>query len=128
DPITKKDSYIAPDGYDAIKDDDAHQCSDAQPNVGTIVPTKVSGSTYQINVSVVAGNHPLQQLDIKVGSVIVASLPISSPGTYSANYTFTTAGSQTITATVTDSVFYTNTGTQAFTPDVATGSQPGPGN
>jgi membrane peptidoglycan carboxypeptidase len=121
DPITKKTSYIAPDGYDATKNDDTHKCSDAKPNVGTIDATKNSGSSYKINVSVVAGNHPLQQLEIKVGSTIVATLPVSSSGTYSTNYTFTSSSTQTITVTLTDSVYYTDTGTQSFTPDSSSG-------
>jgi penicillin-binding protein 1A len=122
DPITKKDSYITPDGYDATKDDDAHQCSDAKPSVGTITATKQSGSTYTINVNVVAGNHPLQQLEIRVGSTVVSTQSISSNGTYSANYTFTSSDAQTITATVTDNVFYTATGSQSITPEVTTSS------
>ncbi|HTJ73211.1 MAG TPA: transglycosylase domain-containing protein [Verrucomicrobiae bacterium] len=117
DPITKRTNYIAPDGYDATKKDDVHKCSDAKPNVGTIDVTKNSGNSYKISVSVVAGNHPLQQLEVKVGSTIVATLSVSSSGTYSTNYTFTSSSAQTITATLTDSVYYTDTGTQSFTPD-----------
>jgi penicillin-binding protein 1A len=120
DPITKRDSYIAPDGYDATKNDDVHKCDDAKPNVGTISATKNSGNSYKISVSVVAGNHPLQQLEIKVGSTIVATLPVSSSGTYSTNYTFTSSSAQTITATLTDSVYYMATGTKSITPDVDT--------
>ena len=116
DPITKQSSYIAPDGYDATKDDDTHQCTDAKPNVGTINVTKNSGNSYKISVSVVAGGNPLQQLEIKVGDTIVATLPVTSSGTYSSDYTFTSTSAQTITATVTDSVYYTNTGTATFTP------------
>jgi penicillin-binding protein 1A len=116
DPITKRDTYIAPDGYDATKKDDVHKCDDAKPNVGTINITPNSGKSYKISVSVVAGSHPLQQLEIKVGATIVASLPVSSSGTYSTNYTFTGSGSQTVTATLTDSAYYTATGSKAFTP------------
>jgi penicillin-binding protein 1A len=116
DPITKRDTYIAPDGYDATKKDDVHKCDDAKPNVGTINITPNSGKSYKISVSVVAGSHPLQQLEIKVGATIVASLPVSSSGTYSTNYTFTSSSSQTITATLTDSAYYTATGSKAFTP------------
>jgi membrane peptidoglycan carboxypeptidase len=115
DPITKRDTYIAPDGYDATKKDDVHKCDDSKPNVGTISVTPNSGKSYKISVSVVAGSHPLQQLEIKVGATIVATLPVSSSGTYSTNYTFTSA--QTITATLTDSAYYSATGTKSFTPD-----------
>lgn len=121
DPITKQVNYISPDGYDATKTDNVHQCSDAQPHVGTINVTPNGNGSYQISVSVVQGTNPLQSLQIQVGSTIVANMPITSNGTYSTNYTFTSTSPQTITATVTDSVFYTNVGTQSFTPS-STGS------
>ncbi len=116
DPVSKQDTYIAPDGYDATADDDAHKCDDAKPTVGTINVTHTSGSTYKIEVSVVAGNHPLQELGIKVGDTVVSTQPVTASGTYSADYTFTTTGSQTITANLTDSVFYSATGSIPYTP------------
>lgn len=116
DPFTKKDVFIAPDGYDATKDDDVHKCDDVKPSVGSINLTKESGNTYTINVSVVAGSHPLSQVEIKVGDTAIATLPATASGTYPTSYTFNNPGSQTITATVTDSVFYTGASTQNFTP------------
>jgi penicillin-binding protein 1A len=116
DPITKKDSFIAPDGYDATKDDDTHKCDDTKPSVGTINAVKDTGNTYKINVSVVAGTHPLQQLEIKVGATVVATLPVTSSGTYSTSYTFTGNTAQTITATLTDNAYYVASGTENVTP------------
>jgi len=116
DPITKKDSFIAPDGYDATKDDDVHKCDDAKPSVGTISMAKESGTTYKISVSVVSGTHPLQQLEIRVGSTIVSTQQISSSGTYTASYTFTSNSTQTVTANLTDSAAYTASGTENVTP------------
>jgi len=116
DPVNKTDIFTAPDGYDATKDDDVHKCDDAKPSVGTINLTKDSGNTYKINVSVVAGKNPLQQIEIKVGDTAIATLPASASGTYPTSYTFTNSDSQTITATVTDSVFYTGSASQNFTP------------
>lgn len=116
DPISKKDAYIAPDGYDATKDDDVHKCDDTKPSVGTISVTNDNGNSYKISASVVAGTHPLQQLEIRVGSTVVATLPVTSSGTYSTSYTFPNNSAQTITATVTDNAYYTATGTKDFTP------------
>jgi membrane peptidoglycan carboxypeptidase len=116
DPVTKADVYITPDGYDATKDDDVHKCDDVKPGVGSISLTNVSGNTYKINVSVVAGTHPLQQVEIRVGDTAIATLPITASGTYSTDYTFTSTAAQTITANLTDSVYYTATGTKSFTP------------
>lgn len=110
DPITKKDVYLASDGYDASKDDDVHKCDDVKPSVGTI---SVSNNK-KINVSVVAGSHSLQQLEIRVDGSIVATLPVSSSGTYSTNYDFKKNGSQTITATLTDAAYYSASGTKSY--------------
>ncbi len=122
DPITKQPSYIAPDGYDATKDDNVHQCSDAKPHVGTINVTPNGDGSYKISVSVVQGTNPLQQLQVQVGSTIVNNTAISSNGTYDTTYTFTATGPQTITATLTDSVFYTDVGTLSYTPTSSSGS------
>lgn len=116
DPVTKADIFIAPDGYDATKDDDIHKCEDVKPSVGTISATKVSGSTYKISVSVVGGTHGLTEVEIKVGSTIVATLPVSASGTYTAEYTFTDTTTQIITATVKDSALYKATGSKEVTP------------
>lgn len=119
DPVTKQDVFIAPDGYDATKEDDVHKCDDVKPTIGPIPnPTKigVTGSTYKISVSVVGGTHALTEVEIKVGGTIVATLPVTASGTYTADYTFTSTSAQTITATVKDAALYTTTGSKEFTP------------
>jgi membrane peptidoglycan carboxypeptidase len=103
DPITKKDAFIAPDGYDTTKDDDIHICGDALPTITNIDSNKKGA----ISVDVVAGKNPLQQVEIRVGGTVVATLPASASGTFKGNYTPTADGVQTITVTVTDSVYYT---------------------
>ncbi|HEX7483898.1 MAG TPA: transglycosylase domain-containing protein, partial [Candidatus Saccharimonadales bacterium] len=105
DPITKKDVFLAPDGYDPTKDDDVHACGDAQPTITNISATKKG----VISVDVVAGKNPLQQVEIRVGGTVVATLPASASGTFKGNYTPTSDGNQTVTVTVTDSVYYTAT-------------------
>lgn len=117
DPVTKKDVFLAPDGYDATKDDDIHKCEDVKPSVGTISASKASDSTYKISVSVVGGTHALTEVEIKVGSTIVTTLPISASGTYTAEYTFTSTSTQTVTATVKDSALYSSTGSKEITPN-----------
>lgn len=116
DPVTKADIFIAPDGYDATKDDDLHKCDDVKPSVGTVSAAKVSGETYKLSVSVVSGTHALTEVEIKVGSTIVATLPVTASGTYTAEYTFTNTSTQTITATVKDAALYKATGSKEVTP------------
>jgi penicillin-binding protein 1A len=112
DPITKKDVFIASDGYDASKDDDVHKCDDVKPKIGTISVA----NKKQIKVNVVAGTHTLQQLEIRVDGSIVATLPVSSSGTYSTNYSFKNSGNQTISATLTDVAHYSTNATETYKP------------
>lgn len=111
DPISKKDVYLASDGYDASKDDDVHKCDDVKPKIGTI---EASGKT--IKVSVVSGSHTLQQVEIRVDGSIVATLPVGSSGTYSTNYNFKKSGNQTISVTLTDMAFYSASGSKTYKP------------
>ncbi|QHN42900.1 hypothetical protein GII36_03485 [Candidatus Mycosynbacter amalyticus] len=112
DPITKKDAYIAPDGYDASKDDDKHKCDDIKPSV-TVTVTK-SGSNVTITANATQGTNPLTSLKISVGDTVVADVPVSGSGSYSATTTVT--GPQTITATLQDSALYSASGSQQYSP------------
>jgi len=112
DPITKKDVFLATDGYDASKDDDLHKCDDVKPTIGTI---SVSNDK-QIKVDVVSGTHALQQLEIRVDGSIVATLPVSSSGAYTTNYSFKKSGDQTISVTLTDTAFYSASESKTYKP------------
>jgi penicillin-binding protein 1A len=103
DPITKKDSYLAPDGYDSTKDDDFHKCDDSKPSVGTI---SVSGSN--ISISVAQGTNKLREIQVTVDGTVIATLPATSSGSYSTSHTFG-SGTHNISATVTDEGYYTGT-------------------
>jgi penicillin-binding protein 1A len=115
DPITKVDSYIVPDGYDATASDDVHACDDTLPTVSSGSITATGSGTYTIHVSVVAGKNPLQQVEIKVGDTIVATLPASASGDFQTSYTPSSSGDQTITVTATDTAYYTAVGTATKT-------------
>lgn len=121
DPITKKPIFVAPSGYDATQDDNAHNCSDVQPSVSGITITG-NGATKTISATATAGTHTLQQLELKVGDTVIGTIPITSNGNYSATYTFTSTTAQTITATVTDNVDYTASTTTSYTPDTSSGN------
>jgi hypothetical protein len=105
---------IAPNGYDGSQDDDKHKCDDAKPGISNITLKKVSGMNYTITVTVSQGTNSLQQLDFKVNGTTVNSIPVSSAGDYSTNFTMT-SGTQAVSATVTDTALYTADATQNFT-------------
>lgn len=113
DPITNKDTFTAPDGYDASQDDNVHHCGDPQPII--TVTSSPSGSSYTITATVTPGANPIQTVNISVGGT--ALTVGGGGGTYTATYTPTSSGPQQVTATATDSLYYTGTysGTQTFT-------------
>lgn len=100
DPVTKKDVFIAPDGYDASADDDFHKCEDAKPSIGTITVT----GKKTINIPVIQGTHPLQSIEVKVDGTVVSSAGVTGTGTYQATYDF--SNDATVTVTLTDSGLY----------------------
>lgn len=114
DPITKKPTYIAPDGYDASKEDDKHKCDDTKPSISNIEVTSAGGNRYQINVTVAQGTHPLTNLKIAVGGNTIADVAISSSGSFST--TTTIDGTQTITATAQDDALYSGAGSRQYEP------------
>lgn len=107
DPATKQKTYLTTDGYDPNATDDVHKCDDVKPFVSNISISK-QGATYKINVSVTQGTHALQSISVAVGGASAGTINITSSGTYTLNYTPTTNGSQSVTATVTDSALYTS--------------------
>jgi penicillin-binding protein 1A len=108
DPVTKKEIFIAPDGYDATKEDDRHQCSDAKPSVTSIDFNKdTSDKIISVTVIYSQGTFGLSTLEVKAGGTVISSISISSSGSQTIPY----KDSQPVTATVTDQGYYTATKT-----------------
>ncbi len=116
DPITKRDIYIAPAGYNANEEDDVHKCSDTKPRINSITTSHVSGNTYSITVSIRQGTHKLENLEIKSGSTVIGNIPVSSSGNHSATHVFDGRGRQSITASVRDTAYYVGESSTSFTP------------
>lgn len=112
DPISKKEVFSASDGYDATSDDDFHKCEDTSPTISSISVSSAGGSGYKISATVNAGTHPLQTVEIRVGSTVVATLPASG-SSYSATYKPTSSGAQTISIIATDAGLYSTTETKS---------------
>lgn len=115
DPITKKDVYIVPDGYDGLLDDDVHSCSDAPAGVSVNWSDLATPNTYQITVTVSQGTFPITSVDILINGSIVSS--ISAPGPYTFVYTVDSdvASDQTVTAVAHDTGLYASASSPAST-------------
>lgn len=119
DPITKKAVFIAPDGYDATSEDNVHECDDSGPQIEGIT---VVGNT--ITVLVKKGSFPLSTLDIRVNGKSVASVNVSSDGPYSTSYNF--SKKSTVTATLQDEGYYTDTASTTGGDNSGNGNGNGP--
>jgi len=109
DPITKKDVFIAPDGYDASKDDDVHKASDTPPTVSLSWTQGSSDNSYNIAVIVADGTFPVNGVQIMIGGAVVKTL--TSSGASSFSYTASkTDPAAALTATATDTAYYAGTG------------------
>jgi membrane peptidoglycan carboxypeptidase len=98
--------------------DNVHNCNDSPPTVTLTAPSTCTGSCT-ITATVTQGTHPLSDpqypqypgtLSFSLAGHVIKSVNVSdSPSTVSFTYTPTSSGSDTLTATVTDSVLYSGT-------------------
>lgn len=108
DPVTKKNTVFADDGYDASADDNVHKCEDVKPFVND-----ATYSTGQVTANVTQGTHPLQRVKITVNGAATEQAA-SGSGSYSTGATLA-PGVHTIIVEVTDSALYTGTTTKTIT-------------
>lgn len=114
DPTTKQIVFIAPSGYDASKNDDAHSCEDAKPSVASINVTEIGAGTYRVTATVAQGKGTLTGLAITVNGTTINDQQITSGGSYDATYTAASPDPFTITATATDDLYYSDTATRTY--------------
>ena len=107
DPKTKNIVYLAPSGYDASKDDDAHKCDDPKPTISSIDISSASADTSEITVNVVAGKGTLTGLTISVNGATINAQNMSGPGAYQATYTASGPDPFTVSAVANDDLYYT---------------------
>lgn len=125
DPITKKESYSVPAGYDANAEDNVHQCSDAKPQINSISVTGGSGGQYTISTNVSAGTHALASIEILVDGKAVKNAEVSGSGTQTATVTITSAGSHSVTVNLRDAAYYSTSSSSSFTSSGSSSSSSG---
>ncbi len=119
DPVTKSEVYIAPDGYDASKNDDVHSCGDAQPVIDLIDVEKTGGS-YTVKFNVSPGKFKLTSVDIVVGGKTIKSGESVSAngGTVTAQVSGSgLSGVQTVTVNLSDEGMYSVSRSATFDAD-----------
>ncbi|HPF30750.1 MAG TPA: transglycosylase domain-containing protein [Candidatus Saccharibacteria bacterium] len=111
DPITKKDVFTAPDGYDPNSDDDAHKESDQPPSVTIDVDKKpLTKNTYTITATVNKGTFDLSSTQILIAGVVVNTFAYNGSDEYSFDITLTESDTsqKQVSASVVDVGYYTN--------------------
>ena len=117
DPVTKRDVYTnVPNGYDATKDDDAHDCGDALATASfTATASGAHKTKITTNIST-KGKFDPTTITISVNGAVVTTLNATATGSYDyvydSNGTPASVGKQ-ITVTVTDSGYYVVTASGA---------------
>ena len=112
-PVTRskdssgKETVSAQDGYDATSNDDTHHCTDSKPSVSVAVSSSGQSATVYYR----QGSHPLQQLEVKVGDQLVGTRQVNSDGDTNVSIPSSAGKNFTVTATLTDSVYYSDKNT-----------------
>ena len=114
DPLTKKESIKAPDGYDANAEDDTHKCEDVKPQIGAVSVSN-SGKKYTISVDVSAGTWEVAAIEITVDGKSIKSSEINTGGKQTATVEISSTGTHTVSVTVRDRAYYTATSNSSFT-------------
>lgn len=115
DPITKKEIYIAPDGYDGDKEDDKHLESDVKPSVSLSVKGPVASAsnpnlhTISITPQVSNGSpYTISSIEVYINGELAKTMSTASEYNYSYEMTSTNKTNKVIKihAIVVDSGYY----------------------
>ena len=103
DPVTKREVFIAPDGYDASKDDDKHGCDDPKPTISNISYSSSGSGTVSFTAG--QGKFALQSIEVLVDGKSIGSVS----GSASSAVVGSLSSGTKITIVVTDEGYYSTT-------------------
>lgn len=105
DPVTKREVFIAPDGYDASKDDDKHGCDDPKPTISNISYSSSGSGTVSFTAG--QGKFALQSIEVLVDGKSIGSVS----GSASSAVVGSLSSGTKITIVVTDEGYYSTSST-----------------
>lgn len=115
DPVTKKDIYTAPSGYDANKEDNKHSCGDAKPSASVSrAPVPAEANTYTITATASKGKFGLTSVSIIINGATVKTISAPGPYTYTYKVPPTANSTQSLSARVVDGGYYETSATSAL--------------
>jgi len=106
DPISKRDVFTAPDGYDATKDDDVHKCGENKPNLTGLAADSSGGRSYNLSFYIKRGDHQLQSIEVRIDGNLYAQVATKGTGTYEKKITLPNLSSHTVEVVTTDEAYY----------------------
>lgn len=116
DPITKKEIFTAPDGYDATTDDNIHQASDIGPSATIDFTPGMLENTYNINITLTQGTFPITSASVRINDNEIANANITGPSSYIYTVPSTSTSPSTASVVLVDSAYYTITATATGIP------------
>lgn len=119
DPVRNTQRLIAPDGYDADKEDDAHDCGDTKPFVSNISATPIGDNRYRLSARVTQGTNSLERVEFTVNGQSAGSTSANSSGMYEVTFSATNAGSIQVTVTAIDKALYDGSLSEQLNIDVS---------
>lgn len=112
DPVTKREVFTAPDGYDATTEDNVHACGDAQPTV----QVAINKGSLTADISYKQGKFGLQSLEVQVNGAVVRTLAVASGGSTTVPLPDNEDASYTVTARLIDSAYYESSASATYSP------------
>lgn len=103
DPVTKKQAFIAPDGYNPNEEDDIHRCGEAKPTV----EVRIESGGESIEVRYSAGRFKIETITVSVNGRQISSFSASGSGTKNIPYDGDSSDDMTATAQLRDEGYYT---------------------
>lgn len=117
DPVTKRETVTAGDGYDATAEDDAHSCDDGKPSV-TALDISANGSILTIKAGFSGGTFPLSSYEILVDGNSVKTGSLSGhKGQETATMSIPSGGNHAVSITVRDEGFYSTSRSKQISGD-----------
>lgn len=95
-----------PEGYDATKTDDIHQCGILAASNFSVPISGAPSRTRTINASFTPGPNQIQTVEFIVNGQVISSQQFTGALAYSTSYAFPDVGTYTVQVRVTDNLYY----------------------
>jgi membrane peptidoglycan carboxypeptidase len=121
DPLTRKDTYKAEEGWDPDNNDDVHSCSDIAPQA-TFPTTPYDTATRVLIFDVAPGTHPLSSVTINLNGEAYSATSftdVAGKRRYSVVVPAKFTGTVSVSVVVEDTLFYRGSASTSIKTDAS---------